>query len=385
MKYNVLHIVTGFADGGLEKVVLMLASNIRNPKITHHAVSLLERENEFLENEFVKSGVNPVYFDFDNRITGIKSTFKFISGLFRLARYIKTKNINIIHSHDFFPALTARLAAVVSFIFYFHKVNNIYITLHNQFFWLSRTHHFINRLLSIITTKIICVSQAVKEYSLKNDKINSSKYMVIYNGVETGKYTPDAKYRDVYKNEFNMDGIIIGNIGVLSVRKGQKYLLAALKNLLDKNHNLKLLIFGSERAHEKDIADEIYSMISKLNLSNRIRIIPPRKDINLIYNVFDIFVMPSVTEGLSLSAIEAMLMKRICLFSDIEPFKEMIEDGKNGFLFKSGDIGDLSCKLEYIIENLSNLSYISENARNTALQRYDVLRMCREYESIYLN
>jgi len=387
MKTNILHVVTGFADGGLEKVVLMLVSNMDNPDIRHFAVSLMKRDNVFLEKEFIECGVNPVYFNFDNRLNNVRSVLQNLVESFKLAAYIKKNNIRIIHSHDFFPALSSRITAVFALLFYFHKVDKIIITLHNLFFWLNRYHHFLNRVLSRITTKIVCVSQSVMEYSLTHDKIQKTKYRIIYNGVDTRKYQPDNKYRDVYRKEFGIDNssIIMGNVGVLSLRKGQKYLLTALKNLISAHPDLKLLIFGSERTHEKDVAENIYSMIRELGLSSVVTIISPREDLNLIYNLFDIFVLPSISEGLSLSAIEAMLMKKICLFSDIGPFGEMIVEGENGFMFKSEDADDLTRKLEYIINNYKSLGYIGENARKTALDRYDINRMCKEYENLYLN
>ena len=64
--------------------------------------------------------------------------------------------------------------------------------------------------------------------------------------------------------------------------------------------------------------------------------------------------MPSITEGLSACAIEALLMERICLFSDIEPFKELVHDGVEGFFFQNKNTDDLTKKLEYIISNYRN-------------------------------
>ena len=178
---------------------------------------------------------------------------------------------------------------------------------------------------------------------------------------------------------------MIGNVGVLSIRKGQKYLIEAFARILNDKKNIKLLIFGSEREHEIKVAEEIYELIKKNNLNDYVKIIQPRKDLNLIYNIFDVYVMPSITEGLSLSAIEAMLMRKICLFSDIAPFKEMVEDNVNGFLFKSEDVDALYNKLKYILENLDSLKSIGVNARNIALEKYDVKNMCREYEKLYLS
>jgi glycosyltransferase involved in cell wall biosynthesis len=225
------------------------------------------------------------------------------------------------------------------------------------------------------------------DYSVEHDKIKVDKYTIIYNGVDIKQYNPNYDCINNYKNEFLIDSndIVIGNVGVLSVRKGQKYLLESFNKLLKHRDNLKLLIFGSEREHEKKIADEIYYLIDYYNLKNKVKIIKPRKDLNKIYNIFDIFVMPSITEGLSLCAIEAMLMERICLFSNVPSFKEMIDDGKNGFLFNSTNVDDLYLKLDYIINNYSSLDYIKKNARVYALENYNIKRMINQYEVLYFD
>ena len=254
-------------------------------------------------------------------------------------------------------------------------------------FWLSPVHHFINRLLGTFTSKIICVSDSVKKYSLENDKITEAKYSIIYNGVNTNNYIPRAPLNEEYRSEFglNKNDIIIGNVGVLSVRKGQKYLVSAFKRLSERFDNVKLLIFGSRREHELKVADELYDLINKLALNDKVKIFSPRKDLNKIYNIFDLFVMPSITEGLSLSAIEAMLMERICLFSDIPPFKEMINEGINGFMFRSADEGDLFNKMEYIIKNITSFKEAGRKARVDALAKYTSGRMVNEYKALYLS
>jgi glycosyltransferase involved in cell wall biosynthesis len=384
---KILHIVTSLEDGGLEKIVYLLVSNLKDQRFEHHVAILIKYSNSFLLEDFRKENVKLVEFDFDNRYYGIQSLFKNLSQLFRLARYIKKHTIQIIHSHDFFPAFFARISALVCSIFYFFSVNKIFITLHNSFFWLKTYHHFFNRLLSHFTTKIICVSKSVLEFSELHDRINKSKYSVIYNGVEIDKYTPSNELVKIYRNEFQIppENFVIGNVGVLSIRKGQKYLIEAVRKLLTDGYKISLLIFGSERSHEKQIAEEINYLIEKYNLQINVNIIQPRKDLHLIYNIFDLYVMPSITEGLSLCAIEAMLMRRICLFSDINSFKEMITDGVNGYLFKSQDIEQLHLKMEFIINNSNKLKHIQEYARKFAMEKFNVENMCSAYEKLYLD
>lgn len=383
-KTNILHIVTNLSDGGLEKVVYLIIKHLNRTEFNHVVAVLTKNENDFLVSKFKELGVQVETYDFDNRLFSYRSFFKNIPQLAGLLKLIRRKKISVIHSHDVFPAFVARISYLFS-ILTFYKPGKVIITLHNIYFWLKPIHHFINRILSIFTYRIVCVSNAVRDYSLKHDKIKTSKYQVIYNGVESGSYAPDQSCVSEYYSEFGYSGneFIIGNVGVLSVRKGQKYIIEAFHKFIKKYPEARLLIMGSERSHEKDTANEIYDLIKKYELSDTVMIVPPRVDINKIYNIFNVYVMASISEGQSLSAIEAMLNSRICLFSDIEPFKEMIEEGENGFLFSSENSDDLFAKLEFIRNDFTNLQYVSKKTRETALLRYDVLNMSNSYGLLY--
>jgi glycosyltransferase involved in cell wall biosynthesis len=383
---KILHVITGLGDGGLEKVVLMIISQNQTSEFEHFVAILLKESNTFLVPEFLKLKCTLTFFDFENIRFGISAFKKNVINIYKLANFIKKNQINIVHSHDFFASFCSRLAVIIAYLFFFFKVEKIFITLHNSFIWLNKFHHFINKSLAIITSKIICVSVSVRDYSVKHDKISPNKYQIINNGIDERLFIPDNDCIMRYKKEFGIaeDEIVIANIGVLSIRKGQKYLIESFRILSQKYKNIVLLIFGSKREHETVISDEIYKMIIDYNLTKKIKIIEPRKDINMIYNIFDIYVMPSITEGLSLCVIEAMLMERICLLSDIPSFREMIVEGENGFLFNNQDVGDLTLKLEYLINNYCHLKYIGQTARDIALIRYNEKKMAANYRLLYL-
>ena len=125
------------------------------------------------------------------------------------------------------------------------------------------------------------------------------------------------------------------------------------------------------------------NFVKSHNLENNIYFYDSRNDIKYIYNMFDLYVMSSVSEGLSLAAIEAMLMERICLFSDIGPFKELIVDKENGYLFETQNIENLSDKLTLILNLHDNRSKIGENARISIIKKFNYQKMISEYYNMY--
>ena len=320
-----------------------------------------------------------------NKNLNIQDSLGLVTGTLGLARYISKNHIDVVNSHDFFSAFITRSAVLISNVFFFHKPKKNIVTLHNIFFWLKKKHHLINRLLSVFTTKIVCVSKSVFEYSFAHDKIKEEKYIIIYNGIDENRFTPNTKmnnkYRELFK--FKDSDFIIGNIGTLSVRKGHRYLIEAFTSIHNKFPDAKLVIFGSTRGHEEEIHKNITELINAGGIKDYVHFFDTRDDIKDIYNMFDIFVMPSVSEGLSLSAIEAMLMERICIFSNIGPFKELVVDNQTGMLFESKNSVDLQNKLEKVAANYSNYRNMGPAARSSIVNKFSYNKMIESYTNLY--
>lgn len=385
-KTKVLNVLTVVDDGGMETLVSNIYSGLARTNEFEFYICILVKSNEkFIFQKLKCLSKEMIVLGIKNKELSLFDYLRLFQKLFGLARYISSSRIDIVNSHDFFSGVYTRLAVFISRFVFFYSPKGNFVTLHNLFFWLGKKHHFLNRLLSNGTNKIICVSRSVFEYSFKNDNIKLEKYKIILNGIDEKQFLPDDDVRVRYRTDFgfiNTD-FIIGNIGTLSIRKGHIYLVKAINDLVQIFPNIKLLIFGSSRGHELAVKDEVTDYIIKNKLHNHVLFFDSRDDINNIYNMFDVFVMSSVSEGLSLAAIEAMLMRRVCLFSDIGPFKELVIDKENGFLFKSRDSEDLRSKLSDIISNYDSYRNVGRNARNSIIENFNYERMIGEYSSLY--
>ncbi|MCX7878078.1 MAG: glycosyltransferase family 4 protein [Ignavibacteria bacterium] len=385
-KIKILNVLTIIEDGGMETLVSRIYKGLGYENFDFYICSLLSVRRNYL-TDFFRSACRDVFFcNIKNKNLSLQDTLKIIAVIFRLAKYIKDKKIEVVHSHDFFSAFLVRLSVLVSRFILFHRLKANYVTLHNTLNWLSKSHNIINKLLSYSTDKIICVSNSVYEFSKQNDKISDSKYTVIYNGIDT----------EVFKNYYNKfrylreelgfsdNDIILGNVSTFSVRKGHIYLLKAFKNLSDQFQNLKLLLVGSKREHETDVYDELEKFIDENNLRERIIISDTRDDIYKIYSILDFYVMPSIVEGFGLALAEAMSSELVCICSDIPAFRELIEDRRNGFLFETKNSDSLTNVIyEILIDDVVDLNQIRINARNTIIQKFSESKMLEKYYNLY--
>lgn len=383
-KIKVLNIVSTIDDGGLEILVYRIYKSLDREKYDLNICSLTIPPDKFITQGFKKICSNWLFLNFKNKNVGIFDFIRNIHFTFKLARYIAKNKFDIIHSHDFFPAFITRISVIISRLF-FYKPKRIFITYHNIYYWLKPLHHFINRVLSLITDNIVCVTKSVKDYAIIREKIKKDKFVVIYNGLNSAEFFPDRNLRDSQRKilGYAENDFVLCNVGVYSVRKGQIYLLNAFKNLLVNQKNLKLALVGSIRDHELNVYEEMVNFVKENNLGEYVKFVDTIKEVNKIYNMLDLFVMCSITEGFGLAAYEAMLAEKLCIFSDIAPFKELIEDSVNGFIFENKNVESLTKVLKYVISNYDELGNIRKKGREFVKTKLSEEEMVFKYNSLY--
>ena len=376
-KIRILHFVHSLNEGGIERLLLEMCRKIDKDKFEIQICSLYERG--VLAGEFESDNVK-VHFLSAKRSLSIKNIFFNLSALKKIIKIIKDEKIDITHGHEFYSTVFSRISGVLA------GVKKRYITLHNVYLWWSPGVHKMQRLLSHITTAVICNSNATLNYSLKHDRINKSKYRLIYNGIDCNKFIPDFRYSKQLQKNYQIDkGIkLLLTVGSFSHRKGYEYLIKAFGSLLKKQKDLILVMAGDKHFNEEDYFNEICGSISDTGLKDNIIITGNRNDINIILNSCDIFIMPSVAEGFGLALAEAMATEKMCIASDIEPFREIVDDGVNGFLFESKNASSLENKIEKILGSSEDrLREVRKNARNKIKNYFSVERMILEYEKLY--
>lgn len=386
MKIKVLNVLTIIEDGGMETLVSRIYQGLLpEKKFEFYVCSLLETQNNYLFEFYKNNCKDVISFNLVNKNLKLRDYFALLISIYKLGWYIRKKKIDVVHSHDFFASVIARLAVLFARFLLFYKPSRNYVTLHNTLNWLSPIHNYANKFFSFFTDKIICVSDSVRQFSTITDKINPSKYIVVYNGIDTQLFRKYDGMNAEVRNELGYlpSDIIIGNISTFSVRKGHIYLLNAFKKLITKYPDVKLLFVGSTREHEQEVASEIFAFINNNNLNNYVKILDTRKDVFKIYNVINYYVMPSIVEGYGLALAEAMASELVCCCSDIPAFSELISDNINGFVFKSKNADSIYSTLEKILSGQTKHLDVGVFARNTIVNKFSYEAMINGYYKLY--
>jgi len=295
----------------------------------------------------------------------------------RLVRYIKQNNIDIVETavfpSDVYGRVSARLANVPVIISTMHRVED-----HKQE-TIYRFLPFVDMLTMALTTRIIAVSGAVKNYLIRRHKIRPEKISVIYNGIDVNKYKSHTNITE-FKKQFNLEPSIpiVAFIGRLVKVKGVSYFLEATASVLRSGKKAQFLVVG-----DGPLKQSLVKQTQKLGIEQHVFFIGFRKDIPKILSLIDILVVPSLWEGLPLTILETMSAGKPIIAARVGGIPEAIKNGETGILVPPKNPEALSGAINDLLAAPKKRKEMGEKAKQRALQLFDVERMVKEYENLY--
>lgn len=252
---------------------------------------------------------------------------------------------------------------------------------HNTYYDKRFLERIIDKLLSLITYRIVAVSNTVAKFTSKQEKISINRFMVINNGINLKKVEkiisalPD-KLELRRKMGFSQDDIVFLNIARLVPQKNHKLLLEAF-SLLDSGFkkNIKLVIVG-----DGVLRDGLERFVKDNDLDSSVFFVGFKEDVWLYYKLSDIFISTSKMEGFSNAYLEAMACGLPVLSTKTAGSDELIREGKNGFFLEEEPE-----KIASFISNLSELEI--ENMKKEIkpiIMEYDINIVTQKYEDLFI-
>jgi glycosyltransferase involved in cell wall biosynthesis len=374
-KIKVLNVYNGFYRGGTEKYIRMLLEGVDPERYEHSVCCLIERGTHA---DWVEEGGYPTHVLAATNDQSPRHWLRNLRQIWKLSRILKRERIDVVHSHDFFPALMTRLAAIIA------RTPVVFITHHNLFEWLKPIHHRINRFLAKRTTRIVAVSKSVMRRSAETDRVDPEKYVVIYNGLDFTNLAPDAAKRERARRELGAEGKrVIGTIGGLTFRKGQRFLIEAFGDLAKEADDLALVVVGGAVQNEPTMLRDLEAEAERLGVRDRVTFMGARTDATDLLNAFDVFALPSVAEGFGYVLVEAMATEVPVVCSDISTFREITREGEFGDMFENRNSEDLADKLRDTLGRIDELRARSKRARSYALKTFGIETTLARYNDLY--
>ena len=234
-----------------------------------------------------------------------------------------------------------------------------------------------SKITCLFYDKIICVSEYDRQIAIKNKITCEKKLITIHNGIDIKNINFLTKEEAQKKLIKKTSPLVIGTIAEWTSNKGLIYLLKAIKKIKDKEFDVILIGSGENPDKEKMI-----KFIEKKNLKNihLIEFIPNAAN---YLKAFDIFVLPSIKEGLPYTIIEAMIAEIPIIATNVGGIPEMIDNEVNGILIEPKNSHKLAEKILYIINNPKKANELAKKAKEKAEQEFTLEKMIEKTKELY--
>jgi glycosyltransferase involved in cell wall biosynthesis len=361
---RVLHIVPDLGIGGLPRVVetLCLATNPDRFDVRVLCLEYRGAIGEALEERRIPVDLVPNAHHPD-RLAPLK-----------VARYLFRNRFEVVHTHNtqaFLEGLPGAFAA---------RVPTRIHTDHGRQYPDQRKLLIAERVMARFATHIVAVSATTAADLQRHQRISERRIRVISNGVDGAAF---ARPVDVAAKRRALGlpphAPVLGLAARLVQEKGIIYLLQAMPRLLESTPALQLLIAG-----EGDLCDTLTEAVSQLGIANHVHFLGMRRDTPELLKAFDIFMLPSISEGLPMALLEAMAAGLPIIASDVGGVSFAVRHGVNGLLVPPADPRAISNAAEALLANPSRMRDFGSMSRDLFERHFSARAMAGAYETLYV-
>lgn len=294
---------------------------------------------------------------------------------------LNSQHFDILHTHGGVAGLFGRWSArrcgrpprVI------HTLHGIHY-LHYRNFFLKYLYIYLERFFSRSTDAVIFVSDADRERGWRYKLASEDKMIVIKNGIDFESF--DSKTfmeRGRDKTGFDLSGPVVGTVARLHRQKGLLYLFRAVKNVRESVPDVAVWIVG-----DGALRSSLQGLRRKLDLEETVVMWGERKDAIPLLSRFDVFVLPSLWEGLPYSLLEAAALAKPVIATDIDGVREIVKQGETGLLVPAKDPGRLAQGVIRLLKEREYADSLGQNLRDAAQKEFTLSRMLQKTQALYL-
>ncbi len=368
-KIRIMEMIDRPTLGGGQRTVLLLAANL-NRGLFDVCVSSAPG-GPFVE-EVEKSGLRHIHVPLDKKLG-----WRVIKNI---AAVLKSEHIDILHTHGGYAGLYGRWAAgrcgtpVVV-----HTLHGIHY-LHYRNFLLRRVSIGLERLLSRRTDRLILVSYADLGRAVKHRLAPPDSLTVIQNGSPVLKpLSAEAKIRKRRELGWGSGLPVVGTVARLHRQKGVLYFLLAAESISSRFPDARIAVVG-----DGPLCRALKKRARRLKIDDKIFFLGERRDAFELMNLFDIFVLPSLWEGLPFVLVEAAALGKPIVATAVDGVPEVIEEERTGLLVPPKDPQLLAGAIIRLLEDRKLAGRLGERAEATIPVRFPLGRMVEQTENLYL-
>lgn len=367
----VVHVIHQLAIGGLENGLVNLINQLPGDRF-RHAVVCIEDFSDF-RNRIQDPGV-PVYALHRSKIGTLRLRWR----LFWLLRWLRP---DLVHSRNL-SGLDALLPARLIGISTLHSEHGFDL---NDLDGKARKTRLLRRLHTPFVDRYVTVSRQLRALYIDELGLESDKVTQICNGVDTTHFVPVPSRRDeLLPPAFQgKHSFVVGTVGRIQAIKDQATLLHAMAEVVRRGSGLPLRL-ALAVVGDGPLLGELRKLAKGLGIENLVWFTGARNDVADLLQAMDLFVLPSLNEGISNTLLEAMATGLPVLATAVGGNVELLEAGVTGDTFEPGDIHQLADVMARYMASPALCCAHGAAARQRVVRQFSLQTMVAAYQKVYL-
>lgn len=287
-------------------------------------------------------------------------------------KFLKSNRVRLVHAHEFtantYGALVARLAGVP-----------VVATIHGKSYFVDQLKRRLAYRATCRMATTVVVSEDLKRFVCMSLGISPRLLQVVYNGVPETELSSEASTTTL-REELSIptDHRIVGVIGSLYPVKGHTYLLQAIPDIVKAKGNTTFVLIG-----RGELEAQLRKQANDLGVDRHVRILGFRDDVPRLLRLIDVFVLPSLSEGLSVAILEAMAAGKPVVATQVGGNAELIVDGETGYLVPPMNPSALAAHILALLGDDSLRHRLGDAGRRRVAEAFSLQQMVKSYEQLY--
>jgi L-malate glycosyltransferase len=288
----------------------------------------------------------------------------------RLLSLWRKEKPRILHTHLYHAGLIGRILGKMA------GIQTIFVHQAGPEFFRSKFRILLDKQTSSLVTQYVVTSEFVKQILQYREQIPLNKIIIIPNGIVTREHELSQAKPEGWPNL--LQGPVLGTVGRLAPEKGHLLLLEALSILRQNGVDFYVIMIG-----DGILKDECIQKTKILHLEDRISWVGSQTNVPDWLAFFDLFVLPSKWEGISLALLEAMAAGLPVVATSVGGTPEVIKNGETGFLVPPSNPQVLAAAIQKLIEDPSLRREIGQAGKRHCQKNYDIDMIVKEIDSLY--
>lgn len=359
---RILQLIETGGPGGAERMLLELSQHLR--KIGYDVEVGLLRSG-WLEKQIVAKGLTCV---------PVRAKRAGDLGVIaELLKVVRAHRISLMHAHEFYMATVGAAVSLLTGI-------PLIVTVHGKNYYPDRQRRrLLYRLTATQASRMVAVSRDLAGFFCRTIGSPVSRVEVVYNGIDVASLAAIPRDRGLLAAVgIPTHASVVGTVGNLYPVKGHTYLLRAMPAVISARPDAHLIVLGRGALH-----DALQAEAANLGIGDRLHLLGHREDVPRWLAAIDVFALPSLSEGLPLSLLEAMAAGRPSVVTGVGGVPEVVQDAVTGFIVPPASPDSLAVRIVALLGNATLSATMGAAAQASIRERFSAEQMTRSYAAMY--